>query len=254
MHSIVLPMFSPDNLIVQPNYKPSFLPTVNSSRVAVQLGYGAVVWLVVRSALYYGARGLASKLILQRPAGVKKATEDGKVFIQSMGAELFFSLCCCPVTYLAGSCTPRFLLDYVLTWYSEWLCLLDRFSPRDYISFASSAFESTDEWNFAFFTWQIPSVVLNIGKLAYRCFRGRRRETKITKVLGVLGLQVCVRAYLCSFSVILPSSSASALEVIIFSLLDSLMGRYIIFNTYPFPDSVSSSLSSHEDGKAAEKE
>lgn len=247
-------MFSPDNLVVQPNYKPSFLPTVNSSRVAVQLGYGAVVWLLVRATLSYGVRGLVSKLILQRPAGVKNATEDGKVFVQSVGAELFLSLCCCPVTYLAGSCTPRFLLDYVLTWYSEWLCHLDRFSPRDYISFASSAFESTDEWNFAFFTWQLPSVFLNLGKLAYRCFRGRRRETKVSKVLGALGMHVCVRAYLCSFSVILPRSSASALEVIICCLLDSLLGRYIIFHTYPFPDSTSSSLSSHDDEKATKKE
>lgn len=240
-------MFSPDNLVVQPQYKSSFLPQVSTTRVALQLGCGAMVWLAVRSVLYYGSRGLVSKYILDRKKGMENAVEDGKVFAFSMAADHVFSCCCCPITYLAGSFSPRFLLDYVFTWWSEYLCLLDRFSPRDYVSFSNQAFETRDEWNFGFFTWQLPSAFLTLGKLAFRCFCRGRKEAIPTKVIGVVGIQLFLRAYISSFSVMLPDSSLSALEVIVCCLLDSAIGRYLAFQTYPFSASPLSSPCDEKD-------
>lgn len=227
-------MFSSNTLVVQPQSKPSFLPQVSSSRVALKLGCGAIVWLAARSVVYYGFRGLLRKYVFRQPKAVEEAVEDGKVFALSMAAEHIISCCCCPVTYLAGSSSPRFLFDYILTWWSERLCLLDRFSPVEYVSFSFQAFESSEEWNFAFFTWQIPSILLTVGKLTYRCFRRGRKEVKTLRVMGALLIQLFLRSYISSFSVMLPDSFLSALAAIVFCFMDSALGRYLAFQTYPF--------------------
>lgn len=214
----------------------SYLPQINPTRTAIKIGCGAMLWLTLRSTVYYGVRGLISKYILNREDGLQDATIDGVGYVTCVGAEYAVSCMWCPVPFLAGITAPRYLLDYVLTWFSEYVCVFDRFNAAEYAAFSVYAFEGgEEEWNFAFFTWQTPSVLLTLGKLMYRRLRYGSKSTNALRVLGVLGLQVLVRAFLSSFSILLPDSSSSALQAIIFVFLDSAASRYLIWRTFPRP-------------------
>lgn len=216
-------------------FKPSYLTSINPTSTAIKIGCGAIVWLAIRTATYYGTRGLFSECILEKDGALDEAAEDAKEYFGAMTAEHVVSCAFSPVRYLAGITAPRYLLDYMLTWLSDYICVFDRFSPAEYASFSVFAFESGDEeWSLAFFSWQMPAVCLNVLKLIYRRYKFGPQQTKTFRVLGVIGIQVMVRAYLSSFSVILPDSGRSAMEAIIGCFLDSMATRYLIWHTSPF--------------------
>lgn len=216
-------------------YRPQFLRSISPSHCALKLACGGFIWLGIRTISYFGLRGAFSKYVRGRDEGVEEAVEDGKEYLASMAAEHVVSCALCPIPYLAGSLAPRFLLDYMLTWFSDIVCVLDRFNPSEYASFSVYAFESGDEdWSLSFFSWQMPAVVLTLGKLFYRRYKYGKKSTKTLKVLGVLGGQLLIRAYLTSFSIMLPDSTGSAFQSIVACFIDSLATRYLIVHTSPF--------------------
>ncbi|AIO00459.1 hypothetical protein LPMP_302360 [Leishmania panamensis] len=213
-----------------------YLPKIGSNFETVRLTYGAFLRLCLHSTVYYGAQGFVSEKLFGRKGTMGVAEREAMRYILSMGAEVGVSVLIMPVRYLAASTTPRFMLDYMFTRWSDVLALLDRFNPSTYASYALYAFASSnDEWNFDFFTWQIPSVLMTLGKLiARRRFAGSAR-CRTKRVFGVLLAQLILRAYMSTFSVMIPEQGSEALVAMSVTILEGMATSYLAQHTWPFP-------------------
>lgn len=213
-----------------------FLPQISSSVETVRLSYGALLRLCLHSTAYYGSRGFVAERVFGRKGAIEVSEREAMRYVLSMGAEIGVSVLIMPVRYLAASTTPRFMLDYMFTRWSDILGVFDRFHPGAYASYALYAFESTsEEWNFDFFTWQVPSVVLSLGKLILRRRRVGAARCRTKRVIGVLLAQILLRAYMSTFSVMIPEQGSEALEAMVVTVLEGMATSYLARHTWPFP-------------------
>ncbi|AAZ11927.1 uncharacterized protein TEOVI_000098800 [Trypanosoma equiperdum] len=210
------------------------LPTIDSRVETLRLVFGSFLRLIIYSVTYYTGRGLFSQYVLRRRGSVSQSKQSMISYVASQGLEIGVSVIICPVRYLAAVTTPRFLFDYTLTGWSEILRTLDLFSPGRFASYAVYAFSSTSEWDLDFFVWQMPSVALTLAKLWYRRRHLGTKKCCTTRVLLMLPLQILLRAYLSSFSVMIPECGEELLEAIVSAGLEAGVSAYIIRNTSPF--------------------
>ncbi|KAL7696678.1 hypothetical protein N2W54_006209 [Lotmaria passim] len=213
-----------------------FLPKISSSLETVRLSYGALLRLCLHSSAYYGSRGFVAERVLGRKGAMDIAEREAMRYVLSMSAEIGVSVLIMPVRYLAASTTPRFMLDYMFTAWSDVLATVDRFNPGAYASYALYAFASSGaEWDFDFFTWQVPSVILTIGKLILRRRRVGAAKCRTKRVVGVLLAQIILRAYMSTFSVMIPEQGSEAIEAIVVTVLEGMATSYLARHTWPFP-------------------
>jgi hypothetical protein len=213
-----------------------FLPKISSSFETVRLGYGALLRLCLHSTAYYGSRGFVAERVFGCKGAMEVSEREAIRYVLSMSGEIGVSMLIMPVRFLAASTTPRFMLDYMFTWWSDVLAIVDRFHPGAYASYALYAFASSGaEWNFDFFTWQVPSVVLTLGKLILRRRRVGAAMCRTKRVLGVLLAQIVLRAYMSTFSVMIPEQGSEAIEAIVVTVLEGMATSYLARHTWPFP-------------------
>lgn len=213
-----------------------FLPKISSSVETVRLTYGALLRLCLHSSAYYGSRGFVAERVFGKKGAMEISEREAMRYVLSMGAEIGVSVLIMPVRYLAASTTPRFMLDYMFTRWSDVLSVIDRFHPGSYVSYALYAFSSSEaEWNFDFFAWQVPSVLLSLGKLILRRRRVGAARCRTKRVLGVLLAQIILRAYMSTFSVMIPEQGSEAVEAIVVTVLEGMSTSYLARHTWPFP-------------------
>lgn len=213
-----------------------FLPKISSSVETVRLTYGALLRLCLHSSAYYGGRGFVAERVLGRKGAMEVSEREAMRYVLSMSAEIGVSVLIMPVRYLAASTTPRFMLDYMFTRWSDLLSVLDRFHPGSFVSYALYAFASSDaEWNLDFFAWQVPSVLLSLGKLVLRRRRVGATRCRTKRVLGVLLAQILLRAYMSTFSVMIPEQGTEAVEAMVVTVLEGMATSYLARHTWPFP-------------------
>ncbi|KAG5472459.1 hypothetical protein LSCM1_03858 [Leishmania martiniquensis] len=213
-----------------------YLPKMNSNFETVRLTYGALLRLCLHSTVYYGTQGFVAEKVFGDQGAMSVSEREAMRYVLSMGAEVGVSVLIMPVRYLAASTTPRFLLDYMFTRWSDVLALLDRFNPGTYASYALYAFAGTDdEWNFDFFTWQAPSVLMTLGKLIARRRLVGPVRCRTKRILGVLLAQLFLRAYMSTFSVMIPEQSSEALAAMVVTVLEGMATSYLARHTWPFP-------------------
>lgn len=214
----------------------AFLPNINVTVETLRLVYGSFMRLCLHSTVYYGSRGFIAEKVLRKKGAMESYEREGICYILSIGAEIGVSMLIMPVRYLAAITTPRFILDYMFTSWSDCISILDRFNPGCYASYALYAFtNTTDDWNLDFFAWQTPSLILSIGKLLLRRRRVGAAQCRTKRVLGMLGLQVLLRAYMASFSVMIPEQWSEAVEAVVVTFLEGIVTSYLIRHTWPFP-------------------
>ncbi|KAG8346469.1 hypothetical protein TRVL_02705 [Trypanosoma vivax] len=175
------------------------LPAIDSRVETARFLYGTLLRLFVQSLAYYGTRGLVSRYVLRRKDSSVWVYRS-RVYMGSQAIEIGVSLLVYPMRYLAAVTTPRFILDYTLTNWSDTLRRVDLFSPGKYAAYALRAFTSDSDWNLNFFTWQVPSVALTLAKL------WRRRR--------LLGPSSCRTARILLFFFALSSALACELVVL----------------------------------------
>ncbi|CAJ1991033.1 hypothetical protein conserved [Leishmania donovani] len=213
-----------------------YLPKISSNLETVRLAYGAFLRLCLHSTVYYGSQGFVAEKVFGNKGAMIISEREAMRYVLSMGAEVGISVLLMPVRYLAASTTPRFMLDYMFTRWSDVLALLDRFNPSTYASYAIYAFASSDdEWNFDFFTWQIPSVLMTIGKLIARRRLVGSARCRTKRVFGVLLSQLILRAYMSTFSVMIPEQGSEAVVAILVTVLEGMATSYLARHTWPFP-------------------
>lgn len=213
-----------------------FLPKISSSVETVRLTYGALLRLCLHSSVYYGSRGFVAERVLGRKGAMDFSEREAMRYVLSMSAEIGVSVLLLPVRYLAASTTPRFMLDYMFTRWSDVLSVVDRFHPGSYVSYALYAFASSSaEWNFDFFVWQVPSILLTVGKLITRRRRVGAARCRTKRVLGVLLAQILLRAYMSTFSVMIPEQGSEAVEALVVTVLEGMATSYLARHTWPFP-------------------
>ncbi|KPA83303.1 putative mitochondrial hypothetical protein [Leptomonas pyrrhocoris] len=213
-----------------------FLPKISSSLETIRLTYGALLRLCLHSTAYYGSRGFLEERVFGRKGAMAVSEREAMRYVLSMSAEIGVSVLIMPVRYLAASTTPRFMLDYMFTRWSDLLAVVDRFSPGAYASYALYAFASSGaEWNFDFFTWQVPSVILTLGKLFLRRRRTGAARCRTKRVMGVLLAQILLRAYMSTFSVMIPEQGSEAIEAMVVTVLEGMATSYLGRHTWPFP-------------------
>lgn len=215
-----------------------YLPTINSSVETARLAYGAMIRLCISSAAFYGTRGLISEVVLRRKFALDDAERESVCYVASMAVEAGVSLLWAPVRYLAAVNTPRFLLDYMLTSGSELLRYIDNFNPGNFASYALYGFTPNidSDWNFDFFGWQVPSLILSVGKLMWRRRRLGTEQCRTKRVLGMLVCQVFVRAYMATISVMVPESTGEAVGSMVVIGLEGLCTAYLARQTWPFAE------------------
>nr|CCC91074.1 conserved hypothetical protein [Trypanosoma congolense IL3000] len=219
------------------------LPAIDLRVETLRLAYGSLLRLFLYPLAYYTGRGLFSQYVLRHKGSLTAWRRCIPPYVASQGLEIGVSLLICPVRYLAAVSTPRFMLDYMLTGWSEVLRSLDLFSPGKYVSYADYAFSSISEWNLDFFTWQVPAAVLTLAKVWYRRRRLGAQNCRTLRVLLMLPLQLFLRAYLSSFSIMLPETGEEALEAVIAVVLEGAVTSYIAHHT--------AVVEEREDGKLA---
>lgn len=220
------------------NVQSEYLPSINSLFETLRLGWGTCCRLCLYGVAYYGMCGVISEKILGRNGSIDRCERDGMRYFLSMGGEVVLSLAWAPMKYLAAVNTPRFLLDYLLTSWSDVLAIMDRFHAGKFASYAMYTFathSSEDEWNLSFFSWQVPSVTLTVSKLISRRRRVGAETCRTKRVVGVLLLQVLLRAYMSSFSLMLPETGSEAVEAMVVTVLESASTSYLVRHTWPFP-------------------
>lgn len=212
-----------------------FLPRINLKVETVRLVYGSFIRLCLHTAVYYGGYGLLKEKIMGKKGALDVSECDGAVNALSTAIETVVSLLLCPVRYMAAVSTPRFLLDYMITNWSERLRYLDGFRPGNYASYALSAFaNASEEWSLTFFSWQLPSCVLSLGKLILRRRRLGSSRCRTKRVLGALVAQILLRCYLSSFSIMIPEHGGEAVEAVVVCVLESMATSYLALNTWPY--------------------
>lgn len=213
-----------------------FLPRIQSSLETARLTYGALLRLCLHSTAYYGSQGFVAEKVLGRKGAIDVSEREAMRYVLSMAAEVGVSVLIMPVRYLAASTTPRYMLDYMFTRWSDVLAVVDRFHPGAYVSYALYAFaRSEDDWNFDFFTWQIPSILLTLGKLVARRHRVGAARCRTKRVLGVLFAQLVLRAYMSAFSVMIPEQGSEAVMALLVTVLEGMTTSYLARHTWPFP-------------------
>ncbi|CCW61596.1 unnamed protein product [Phytomonas sp. EM1] len=217
----------------KPNVEFQYLQNINSYVESLRLGYGSIIRLCIHSSVYYGSRGFIREKILGKKGGLETSERDAIRYLLSMIAEVGISMLWVPVQYLAAINTPRFLLDYMLTNWSDVLSKIDRFQSIRYASYASYAFSSDpdSEWNLDFFSWQVPSVILTVAKLV---MRRRRIGARTGRVVLALLVQIVLRAYCSTFSVMIPETGTEVFEAILATLLEGMVTSYLVRSTWPF--------------------
>ncbi|KEG15623.1 hypothetical protein DQ04_00021210 [Trypanosoma grayi] len=230
------------------------LPSINSRVETLRLVYGSVVRLCLHSFVYGVTRGVFSEYVLRRKGSLAWWGRQSVPYVASLGMEIGVSVLICPVRYFAAVSAPRFILDYTLTGWSELLRVLDRFSPGNFAAYALYAFSSDADWNLDFFIWQLPSVVLTVTKLWYRRRLLGSVNCRTKRVLGMIPVQVFLRAFLSSFSLLIPESGGEVLVSVVLSVLENAATSYLAMHTWPFSnvtDSPQSSTSNQSDSREA---
>ncbi|KPI84093.1 hypothetical protein ABL78_6849 [Leptomonas seymouri] len=213
-----------------------FLPQISYNLETIRLTYGALLRLCLHSSAYYGCRGFVAECVLGRKGAKELSEREVMRYVLSMSGEIGVSVLIMPVRYLAASTTPRFILDYMFTRWSDFLAVVDLFNPGAYASYALYAFGSSDaEWNFDFFTWQVPSVILTLGKLILRRRRVGAAQCRTKRVVGMLLVQILLRAYMSTFSVMIPEQGSEAVEAMVVTVLEGMATSYLARHTWPFP-------------------
>lgn len=223
--------------MLAPNVQPlEYLPQINSRVETVRLACGSLIRLCLHSAVYYGARGVISDVLLGNRGAFQASEREAICYVLSMLTETGVSMLWTPIRYLAAVNTPRFLLDYLLTRWSEVLRFVDRFHPGRFASYALYAFasEANEEWNLNFFAWQVPSVVLTLGKLILRRIRLGSKNCRTKRILGILFFQIVFRAYMSTFSVMIPEQGSEAAEAMLVTIFEGLCTAYLARHTWPF--------------------
>ncbi|KAG5498735.1 hypothetical protein JKF63_03023 [Porcisia hertigi] len=213
-----------------------FFPKINSSLETVRLTYGALLRLCLHSTVYYGSQGFVAEKVFGHKGAMVTAEREAMRYVLSMGAEVGISVLIMPARYLAASSTPRFMLDYMFTRWSDVLALLDRFHPAAYASYTMYAFASSDdEWNFDFFTWQIPSLVMTLGKLIARRRLVGAERCRTKRILGVMLAQLFLRAYMSTFSIMIPEQGSEAVVAMFVTVCEGMATSYLARHTWPYP-------------------
>ncbi|ORC90834.1 uncharacterized protein TM35_000072580 [Trypanosoma theileri] len=221
------------------------LPPIDSRVETLRLLYGSLVRLCLHTFASYAGRSLLARC-LQR-GGPATWGRQALPYAAALGAEVLLSALVCPRQYLAAVTTPRFLLDYVLTGWSDVLRRLDGFAPGKFAAYALQAFASDAEWNFGFFTWQLPSVALTLAKLCWRRRTLGPTRTRTLRVLMMLPVQVMLRAYVATFSVMIPESVGEVTESIVSAVLEGMVTSYLARHTWPLADLTDSPQTSSTD-------
>ncbi|GET90845.1 hypothetical protein, conserved [Leishmania tarentolae] len=213
-----------------------YLPKISSNLETLRLTYGAFLRLCLHSTVYYGSQGFVAEYVSGHKGAMMISEREAMRYVLSMAAEVGVSVLLMPVRYLAASTTPRFMLDYMFTRWSDVLAVFDRFNPSTYASYAVYAFASSnDEWNFDFFTWQIPSVLMTIGKLIARRRLVGSARCRTKRVCGVLLSQLILRAYMSTFSVMIPEEGSEAVVAVLVTIFEGMATSYLARHTWPFP-------------------
>ncbi|RNF14037.1 uncharacterized protein Tco025E_06005 [Trypanosoma conorhini] len=213
-----------------------FLPPINARVETARLLCGSVMRLCLYSAAYYVGCGVFSKYVLRREGSLAMWEREPLPYVASLGMEIGASVIVCPVRYLAAVTTPRFILDYTMTGWSDTLSLLDRFSPGNFATYAMYAFSSDSDWNMDFFAWQVPSVTLTLVKLYCRRRKLGSERCRTKRVLAMIPFQMLLRAYIAGFSVMIPESSAEAISAVVVAVVESMVTSYLARQTWPFAD------------------
>ncbi|CCW68107.1 unnamed protein product [Phytomonas sp. Hart1] len=215
------------------NVHSQYLVSINTYLESLRLCHGTMLRLCLHSTVYYGSRGFILETILGKKGALIKNKNDAIVYLLSMAAEVGVSVLWEPFKYLAAINTPRFLLDYMLTNWSDVLSKIDRFKTARYASYASYAFSSDPnvEWNLDFFSWQLPSIILTVSKLM---LRRRLSGARTGRLLLALLAQVILRAHFSTFSVMIPESGGEVFEAVLSTLLEGMVTSYLVRNTWPF--------------------
>ncbi|KAH9579988.1 hypothetical protein LSM04_005650 [Trypanosoma melophagium] len=210
------------------------LPPIDTRVETLRLLYGSLVRLCLHTCASYAGRGLLSRCLRRGPPATWR--RQALPYAAALGAEILLSGLLCPRQYLAAVTTPRFLLDYVLTGWSDVLRRLDRFAPGKFAAYALQAFASDAEWNFGFFTWQLPSVALTLAKLCWRRCKLGPTRTRTKRVLVMLLVQMLLRAYVSTFSVMIPETAGEVAESIVSAVLEGMVTSYLARHTWPLED------------------
>ncbi|ESL07280.1 hypothetical protein TRSC58_05033 [Trypanosoma rangeli SC58] len=213
-----------------------FLTPINPRVETVRLLSGSVMRLCLYSAAYYVGCGVFSKYVLRRGGSLAMWEQESLPYVASLGMEIGVSVIICPVRYLAAVTTPRFILDYTMTGWSDTLSLLDQFSAGNFAAYAMYAFSSDSDWNLDFFAWQVPSVILTLAKLYYRRKKLGSERCRTKRVLAIIPLQMLLRAYIAGFSVMIPENSAEAVSAVGVTVVESMLTSYLARQTWPFAD------------------
>lgn len=212
------------------------LPSINKTSVALALTWGAIVRPVVWGSVYHGLRSLCGTYLKGDKTSVERNSKNFRRTAYSCVAEVGISVVLCPARYLAAVHCSRILLDFAVPSLSDKVGVVDRFAPANFMSFAQFAFlqQGDDEWNMDFFVWQVPSIILTVGKLIARRRRLGAAKCRTKRVLGVLFMHILLRAFTGSFTVQLPQSEGDLLTAVIATSLESLVAKYLIWHTWPF--------------------
>lgn len=214
------------------------LPSIRTTSVCATLFVG----LVARNAILSGAwlsLKAAHATLRFSPEEAKEKREKYRAqafrYTSSLFAEAAVSTVLVPMRYLAAVTTQRFLVDFGFQGLSELLSYVDFFDPARFMSFSQFAFQGdqSEDWNWDFFVWQMPALALTLGKLWYRRKALGAEKTKTKRVVGMLVPWLFIRAFLASFSVQIPQTEGDAMVAVGAIVLESLMAKYIVANTWP---------------------
>ncbi|EAN85829.1 Present in the outer mitochondrial membrane proteome 31 [Trypanosoma cruzi] len=211
-----------------------YLRPINTRVETARLLCGSIMRLCLCSFSHYVGCGLFSRYVLRREGSLAMWERESVPYVASLGMEIGVSALICPVRYLAAVTTPRFILDYTMTGWSDTLSLLDRFSPANFAAYAMYAFSSDSDWNLDFFAWQAPSVVLTLVKLYYRRRKLGSESCRTKRVLAMIPFQMFLRAYIAGFSVMIPENSAEAVSAVVVTVVESMVTSYLARHTWPF--------------------
>jgi hypothetical protein len=234
----LLPLFfyKDQKMASQPTIFGEKLPSINSTAVAATLAWGAFVRPVIWGSIYHGIRAFCGTYIRRDTKSSERNLKNFQRTVYSCTAEVGLSVIFVPVRYLAAMHCTRLLIDFANPSASDVLSTVDRFNAGTFMTFAQHAFlaSADEEWNMDFFVFQLPSIALTLGKLIARRRKIGAAKCRTKRVLGVLLLQVMLRAFTGSFTVQLPQSEGDLMTALIAISLEGLASKYLIYHTWPF--------------------
>ncbi|CUF23750.1 Hypothetical protein, putative [Bodo saltans] len=223
-------------MAAQPTIFGEQLPSINSVAVAATLTWGALLRPVIWGSFYHGVRAFLGTYVRRDEKSCERNWKNFQRTVYSSIAEVGLSVAFVPARYLAAMHCTRLLIDFANPSFSDALAVVDRFNAGTFMAFAQHAFLSSvdEEWNMDFFVFQLPSIALTIGKLIARRRKIGAAKCRTKRVLGMLFLQVVLRAFTGSFTVQLPQSEGDLITALIAISLEGLTSKYLIYHTWPF--------------------